>query len=116
MYFEELVVGAEFVGRGRTLTEADLSIACMVTPSRAARGRSEMGRVHRDDCAQAALFIGDEMQRFMRVEIGVAPRGVHGSPNHLFGQGKLGRSTGLEPATLGTTNRCSNQLSYDRHA
>src|SRR3990170_8902239 len=27
----------------------------------------------------------------------------------------VGRSTGLEPATLGTTNRCSNQLSYDRH-
>lgn len=26
----------------------------------------------------------------------------------------MGRSTGLEPATLGTTNRCSNQLSYDR--
>src|SRR4029450_3676317 len=28
---------------------------------------------------------------------------------------RMGRSTGLEPATLGTTNRCSNQLSYDRH-
>ena len=26
----------------------------------------------------------------------------------------MGRSTGLEPATLGTTNRCSNQLSYER--
>jgi hypothetical protein len=26
----------------------------------------------------------------------------------------MGRPTGLEPATLGTTNRCSNQLSYDR--
>lgn len=31
MYFDELVPGAEFVGRGRTLTEADLSIACMVS-------------------------------------------------------------------------------------
>ena len=31
MHFNELVVGAEFVGRGRTLTEADLSIACMVS-------------------------------------------------------------------------------------
>ena len=27
----------------------------------------------------------------------------------------MGRPTGLEPATPGTTNRCSNQLSYDRH-
>ncbi len=27
----------------------------------------------------------------------------------------LGRSTGFEPATSGTTNRRSNQLSYDRH-
>ena len=29
---------------------------------------------------------------------------------------EMGRPTGLEPATLGTTNRCSNQLSYGRHA
>src|SRR5918998_2367615 len=28
----------------------------------------------------------------------------------------MGRPTGLEPATLGTTNRCSNQLSYGRHS
>ena len=27
----------------------------------------------------------------------------------------MGRPTGLEPATPGTTNQCSNQLSYDRH-
>ncbi len=26
-----------------------------------------------------------------------------------------GRSTGLEPATFGSTIQCSNQLSYDRH-
>ena len=26
-----------------------------------------------------------------------------------------GWETGLEPATLGTTNRCSNQLSYNHH-
>jgi acyl dehydratase len=29
--FDELVVGSEFIGCGRTLTEADLSIACMVS-------------------------------------------------------------------------------------
>jgi acyl dehydratase len=29
--FNELVVGSEYVGTGRTLTEADLSIACMVS-------------------------------------------------------------------------------------
>src|SRR6185436_18187221 len=71
--------------------------------------------MHRDDCAQPALLIGDKMKRFVRIEIGIAPRGVHGSPNRLPGNGILGRSTGLEPATPGTTNRCSNQLSYDRH-
>lgn len=27
----------------------------------------------------------------------------------------MGRTTGVEPATLGTTNQCSNQLSYVRH-
>lgn len=31
MLYSELVVGSEFVGHGRTLTEADLSIACMVS-------------------------------------------------------------------------------------
>jgi acyl dehydratase len=31
VYYDDLVVGAEFVGRGRTLSEADLSIACMVS-------------------------------------------------------------------------------------
>jgi acyl dehydratase len=29
--FSELIVGSEFVGAGRTLTESDLSIACMVS-------------------------------------------------------------------------------------
>lgn len=31
MFFHELAVGNEFIGTGRTLTEADLSIACMVS-------------------------------------------------------------------------------------
>jgi acyl dehydratase len=29
--FSELIVGSEFIGSGRTLSEADLSIACMVS-------------------------------------------------------------------------------------
>jgi acyl dehydratase len=29
--FSELMVGSEFIGNGRTLTEADLSIACMIS-------------------------------------------------------------------------------------
>lgn len=31
------------------------------------------------------------------------------------GEQQRGRSTGLEPATFGTTIQRSNQLSYDRH-
>ena len=31
MLFSELFFGSEFIGSGRTLTEADLSIACMVS-------------------------------------------------------------------------------------
>ena len=27
----------------------------------------------------------------------------------------IGWKTGFEPATLGTTNQCSNQLSYNHH-
>ena len=41
------------------------------------RRRAEVRRMHRDDRAQAAHPVGDEMQRFVRVEIGVAPRGRH---------------------------------------
>jgi hypothetical protein len=33
----------------------------------------------------------------------------------LFVYEKKGRSTGLEPATFGTTIQRSSQLSYDRH-
>jgi acyl dehydratase len=31
VFFHELAIGSEFTGSGRTLTEGDLSIACMVT-------------------------------------------------------------------------------------
>ena len=31
MFFHDLVIGSEFIGVGRTLTEADLSFACMVS-------------------------------------------------------------------------------------
>ena len=33
----------------------------------------------------------------------------------LMGRFVMGRMTGLEPATFGTTNQRSNQLSYIRH-
>ena len=35
--------------------------------------------------------------------------------NARFGRFIMGRMTGLEPATFGTTNQRSNQLSYIRH-
>ena len=36
-------------------------------------------------------------------------------PSNCFEGLYSGWKTGLEPATLGTTNRCSNQLSYNHH-
>ena len=83
--------------------------------ARAARGRPEMRRMDGDDRPKPAFGPVDEVQAFVRVEIGEAPGHVH-----VFGKSRLlvrrmGRPTGLEPATPGTTNRCSNQLSYDRH-
>src|SRR5260370_31507341 len=41
---------------------------------------------------------------------------IEAPANYYFaGMRKMGRSRGLEPPTPGTTNQCSNQLSYDRH-
>ena len=37
------------------------------------------------------------------------------SPRHAILLRKMGWLTGFEPATLGTTSRCSNQLSYSHH-
>jgi acyl dehydratase len=42
VFFHELVVGSEFIGAGRTLTEADLSIACMVS--------GDWHPIHSDEC------------------------------------------------------------------
>ena len=41
--------------------------------------------------------------------------GQRKSPKLLWGFVTEGRQKGLEPSTLGTTNRCSNQLSYTYH-
>ena len=83
--------------------------------ARAAGRRAEVGRVDGDDRPEAARRVVDEVQAFMRVEIGEAPGRGHVVGKSALLPEKMGRPTGLEPATLGTTNRCSNQLSYDRH-
>ena len=86
--------------------------------------RAELGRMDCDDCAQPRLAVAEQMDALMVVEIGEAPVGDHAL--HSCGRCRtsmcrarslgeeMGRMTGLEPATLGTTNRCSNQLSYNR--
>ena len=56
-----------------------IGIVGIMPEPRAAGGRAEVGRVQRDDRAQAAGLVGNEMQRLMGVEIGVAPRGDHES-------------------------------------
>ena len=77
--------------------------------------------MQRDDRGQTALGVTHHLDQFMVVEIRFGPESRHActSPKSLMdgqrkGQ-KMGRSTGFEPATSGTTNRRSNQLSYDRH-
>ena len=59
----------------------------------------------------------NQLNQFVFVKIGKRPEGGHVIPiRAAFGiRRKMGRSTGSEPATSGTTNRRSNQLSYDRH-
>ena len=66
-----------------------------------------------------------QLDEFVRVVIRFGPESSHveepsrSSPQVAVREWrkawKLGRSTGFEPATSGTTNRRSNQLSYDRH-
>ena len=87
-----------------------------IMPEAGAAGRgAEVGRMDGDDRPQAALLVGDEMHVFVRVEIGQAPGRGHGVECPVLRKRKMGRSRGLEPPTPGTTNQCSNQLSYDRH-
>ena len=71
--------------------------------------------MHGDDRFQPALLVGDEMHFLVRVEVGQAPGRGHMIEMSEVDCEKLGRPRGLEPPTPGTTNQCSNQLSYDRH-
>ena len=67
-----------------------------------------------NDGFKPAFLIGDEVNLFVRVEVRQAP-----GRGHVLrvsdADREMGRSRGLEPPTPGTTNQCSNQLSYDRH-
>src|SRR5690242_19795626 len=81
----------------------------------AARYRAQMGGMNGDDRLQSALLVVDEVDFLVCVEIGQAPGRRHLSRISGSVRGKMGRSRGLEPPTPGTTNQCSNQLSYDRH-
>jgi hypothetical protein len=49
----------------------------VVPEARAARRRTEMRRVNGDDRLQSALVVGDEMDRFVLVEVGQAPGRGH---------------------------------------
>ena len=55
-----------------------LIILGIVPETAAATGRAEMRRMDRDNGFQAALFIIDEVNFFVRVKIGQAPGRSHG--------------------------------------
>src|SRR5205085_5669155 len=81
-----------------------------------AGGRPEMRRMNCDDRLEAGLRVGDEVDFLMCVKIRQAPGRRHVvEMSDVAEMSKMGRSRGLEPPTPGTTNQCSNQLSYDRH-
>jgi hypothetical protein len=88
-------------------------------------------RVNRNDCGQPAFPVAELVDRLMIIKIRQVPGSGHSISSNLIvmisnyiaqlaeAQGerslKLGRLTGSEPATSGTTNQRSNQLSYSRH-
>src|SRR6476646_729108 len=81
--------------------------------TRAARRRPQMRRMDADHRLQAARRVAEKVHALVRVEIGKIPDRRH-RVQILELPEEMGRTRGLEPPTLGTTNRCSNQLSYDR--
>ena len=87
--------------------------------ARTAGARSEMGGVDGDDAGQPRCAVMHQLHELVLVKIRIGPE-CHRARlyNYLIRRhnvGKMGRMTGSEPATSGTTNRRSNQLSYIRH-
>ena len=105
---------------GRSIHEIETRDAKTPDELRAAEAETYAAmRAGRDVIFQATFFDGRWLgyaDFLVRVEIGKIPERVHRRCRILFSLARMGRPTGLEPATLGTTNRCSNQLSYDRHS
>jgi hypothetical protein len=73
---------------------------------------------------QVNLFFGRKRNTLLwGSKRNVAPSTTHGTTKHINNEKRLtfsskpffGRKMGLEPTTLGTTNRCSNRLSYKLH-
>src|SRR3546814_17552506 len=103
--------------------------------SNPARAWPEVGRMDRGHRGQPARPIAEHMDMLVIVEIGEIPDSGHGTHLHVkkLREGvikqrrhrvtpklrnrekgkKMGRPMGLEPTTPGTTNRCSNQQSYE---
>ena len=90
-------------------------ITGMFAPAAGPRRKNEAAVPLQQACplrvAEGALLLGFALHSNLWLGVGFSPKESPALVRGLLG----GWLMGFEPTTLGTTNRCSNQLSYSHH-